>query len=326
MGSPRAGLYHALAEVLAETPEWLVLPGRAWPLFKSTAQLRQSSPVAQRAVHALAEIGAESLNTRRARYEKMFAGIGRPRIWLYESMYSSGRLFGPKTLAVEQVYKSAGVETVSAELPDHASVELAFLAHIATQQNLQPQKAKLWRLLEKRFIRQHAGRWLPNLGRALMRSSDEVYAPIGELLAGWLDEVIQPPVSGRVHSEFPIINQPEDCTLCGFCIQVCPTDALVIRETEDQTALWLSSERCIGCAKCSQVCQNGILEMRFREGKKISHETWLLLQCSPRACCPVCNQPTVSQAELNFVSEQLGNPPWLHTCHSCRAQEMENIV
>ena len=42
---------------------------------------------------------------------------------------------------------------------------------------------------EKNFIEAHAGRWLPHLGRALAQAGDEVYAPIGELLAAAADDL-----------------------------------------------------------------------------------------------------------------------------------------
>lgn len=323
--NPRADLYHALAEALAEPPEWLVFPGKAWPLFESATQLGQCSQAAQQAVLALGEIGAESLSRRKARYENLFIGSGRPKFDLYESMYSSGRLFGPETLAVERVYKSAGIETVSPELPDHASVELAFLAHIAEQQFLQPEQASLWVKLERRFIRQHAGRWLPNLGHRLARSGDDVYAPIGKLLAGWLEETMRPTVRSALRARLPVIDQPDNCTLCGFCIQVCPTSALAMRETADQTALWLSPASCVGCAKCATVCQNMAIEMQSYQAENLSVENWQLLRHARRARCDLCNSPTVSQAELDFVRRQIGDHPWLSTCHSCRAQEMENL-
>jgi TorA maturation chaperone TorD len=148
----RADLYHALAEALAEPPDWLALPGDEWPLFESAARLAPSSEAARRAVASLARVRAESSAARHQRYAALFAGAGRPRFWLYESAHLSGRLLGPQTFAVERLYHAAGLESASAELPDHASTELAFLAYLAEQgaDNI-----------ERGFITKHAGRWLP---------------------------------------------------------------------------------------------------------------------------------------------------------------------
>ena len=109
MTALRADLYHALAEALGDPPEWLALPGCEWPLFESAARLAPSSVAARRAVEALVRVGAESLTARRVRYAALFAGSGRPRLWLYESAHVSGRLLGPETLAVERLYRAAGL-------------------------------------------------------------------------------------------------------------------------------------------------------------------------------------------------------------------------
>src|SRR3989304_6750995 len=72
-----------------------------------------------------------------------------------------------------------------AGLPVHASLESAFLAHLADVEQVANPSTSLRAGLsyEQQFIKQHAGRWLPELGRTLARSGDEVYGPIGQLLA-----------------------------------------------------------------------------------------------------------------------------------------------
>jgi TorA maturation chaperone TorD len=127
----RADLYHLLAEALAEPPEWLARAGREWPLYDLVVSLAPESDAAQGAVEALAEVRAEALAARRQRYTALFVGPGRPRVWLYESAFLNGRILGPETFAVERAYRAAGVEPIGAELPDHASLELAFLAQLA---------------------------------------------------------------------------------------------------------------------------------------------------------------------------------------------------
>jgi nitrate reductase assembly molybdenum cofactor insertion protein NarJ len=163
-----ADLYRALAETLTPDgpPVWLARAGREWPLCEIAACLGPTSEGARRAVEALAEVRAESLEARRTRYSVLFGGAGRPRFWLYESAALTGRILGPATFAVEKLYRATGLERVGAELPDHASLELAFLAHLAAvgQDAVLP--------AERQFIERHAGRWLPSLGRALARSGD----------------------------------------------------------------------------------------------------------------------------------------------------------
>ena len=140
----RADLYHALAEALAEPPEWLAEPGGDWPLCEIAVRLAPASAAAGRAIQSLAEIQAEPLAVRRARYAAL-----RPRLCLYESEALTGRAFGEAVLAVERYYRAAGLEVVGAELPDHASVELAFLAHVT---------AHGARDVERDFLTRRAGR------------------------------------------------------------------------------------------------------------------------------------------------------------------------
>lgn len=320
----RSRVYHALAEALAEPPDWLALPGRAWPLFESAQRLAPESEAARRTVEAIAGIRAEAHAARRARYHALFVGPGRPRFWLYESAHRSGRLLGPETFAVERLYRAAGLEVASSELPDHASPELAFLAYLAEQA---ADRSERW------FIEQHAGRWLPELGRALARSGDEVYAPIGQVLAEWLDERsgsraaweaghVTPHASR--FTRLPAIPQPASCTLCGFCAQVCPTRALAIRESASETVLALNAAACVGCGKCERTCEAHALEMKqVPKEPQPSAGSWKVLRQSPRAICRGCGAPMVSRAELDFVAAQIGQPLWLDYCAECRPVLME---
>jgi TorA maturation chaperone TorD/formate hydrogenlyase subunit 6/NADH:ubiquinone oxidoreductase subunit I len=323
--SPRAlcaDLYYALAEAFAPDgpPEWLARPGREWPLFEAVVRLGQHSEAARRAAEVIAQIGAESQAVRRARYAALFAGAGRPRFWLYESAHRSGRLLGPESFAVERFYRTAGLAIVGAELPDHASLELAFLAFLAERQADDVERADERERVERRFIANHAGRWLSDLGRALAHSEDVVYAPIGQLLADWLAESAHPHRRVATPSfRLPVILQAESCTLCGFCVQVCPTRALAIRETPTESALVLSAGACVGCAKCERLCEPGALKMRQLPASQGPAGGRRVLCKSLRAHCPGCGQPTVSEAELAYVAKQIGHLAWLDYCLECRS-------
>jgi nitrate reductase assembly molybdenum cofactor insertion protein NarJ/Pyruvate/2-oxoacid:ferredoxin oxidoreductase delta subunit len=311
----RSDLYHALAEALAEPPEAMAEPGPQWPLFATVAGLATASEAADRAALALAAVRAEPLAARRARYAALFAGAGRPRFQLYESEAVSGRVFGPQATEVERYYQAAGLEAAGAELPDHVSMELAFLAHTAEYGACD---------VERDFISKHAGRWLPGLGRALARSGDEVYAPIGQLLAEWVEECAeQRPPKGAPRAarlpRLPVMLQVEACTLCGFCVQVCPTRALAIHETARETALVLSAAKCVGCNKCERVCDQYALKMQPTAGERALSRGPSVLRQSPRARCHGCDEPMVSQAELDFVIRQIGHPAWLDYCSDCRS-------
>ena len=188
LAEQRVDLYYALTEALADVPVWLMFPGREWPLTRAAISWAPQAPTTQ----AMAQIPAEAEGVRRQRYAQLFSGPGQPRFWLYESMWCSGRFLGPEARALEQVYGKAGMSVAGAEAPDHAAVELAFLAHLSEQRFKEPEFAPGWARLEEDFIRKHAGQWLPDLGHSLAATGDEVYGPIGALLAGLLSAPVQP--------------------------------------------------------------------------------------------------------------------------------------
>lgn len=341
--SPRASLLLAFAECFASTqhgllagpPLWMTTPARDWPLNADASHFATESPAARRAILSLSEIPAESLERRRERYDSLFNGTnGRPCLWLYESAARTGRILGPETFAVAKLYCAAGLEpNFGAELPDHASLELAFLAHLAEQSESDIEHAVEWRALEWQFLKEH-GDWLTQLGRALANSDDEVYMPIGAFLADWLTESGQknisqketarrPPSTG--HGLLPTIPCAEDCSLCGFCVQVCPAHALAVRENESDTLLVLNAPLCIGCGKCERICETKAITLVSDSPQPITPNSQpatcnIALHRSPRAVCPSCGKPTVSRAELDYVSVQLGSPAWLDYCLDCRPQ------
>jgi formate hydrogenlyase subunit 6/NADH:ubiquinone oxidoreductase subunit I len=52
------------------------------------------------------------------------------------------------------------------------------------------------------------------------------------------------------------------CTLCGDCVDVCPTECLAIaREIE----VVLSPQTCINCTVCAAICPVAAITMRSRD-------------------------------------------------------------
>lgn len=322
-----ADLYQLLAEGLAEPPVWLNAPGPKWPLFRVVSEManEQNDTTIRRVLAELADIPEETPDQRQNRYESLFFGNGQSPLPLYESLAQHGRLITPTTFAVEKVYRAAGLAVAGAERPDHASVELTFLAYLASQMTVRTDNASQWRRAYRLFIKLHAGQWLPNLGDALASTGDLVYKPLGRLLAHVLRIEMQSPNQKTMSQKarcLPILSQPETCTLCGFCAQVCPTRALTIYETDSTTFLMMTDSLCVNCQRCTGGCPSKLLSLEPLPNSSGQH----LLHQSPRERCPACGRPTVSQAEINAVVAQIGDPKWLHYCLACRPLVLETMT
>ncbi len=328
MSFARAEMYYALADALAAPPEWLARPGREWPLYKAAKELAGESEAARSALALFGEIPAEPMPEREKRYHALFSGDGRPDLWLYESLHRHGSMLSAETVDLEKIYRAAGLERAGAELPDHASIELTFLAYSAERQIVDGERASDWRLVERRFIQKHAGCWLPELGRSLAQTGDCVYGPIGLVLWRWISEVSRPAARKKStkphHKSLPSLKQRDCCTLCGFCVQVCPVRALAIHETAEETRLLLDPATCLGCRKCVPICETGALSMIERPSNGCDPAGgWTLLRVSPRVQCPACRRPTVSRAEYEYVVRQIGRRRWLDYCLDCRTRYVE---
>jgi TorA maturation chaperone TorD/ferredoxin len=328
MGTLRSELYGALAEALSDPPAWLALSGSEWPLYSIAKDLASSSKNARRAIGRMQDLSPEPIAIRQERYNALFAGSGRPRFWLHESLYRSGKMFGSETREVEEIYRTADLVIEGAELPDHASLELAFLAYIANQQVGSNQHRRAWAEVEQTFISAHAGQWLPALGFDLAASGDEVYAPIGLLMAEWL-MISHQPVNLDASRQTGLwsvkLQKKENCTLCGFCVQVCPQRVLRIHENSGETVLLHSGRSCSGCGKCAKICPEQVLSVGQLSRGAVFSEEMVVLCSSPRAHCPKCGQPTVSQAELECIVGQIGHLPWIELCQDCRFSSMEEV-
>ena len=341
--------YSGLAETfaspeLAFLPNWMAMPGDNWPFFDEATHLSSISDSTdwKKAVKAMQDTPGSTIETRRQEYEQLFIGSTHPPIWLYEAHYVDGRLLGPSSFNVSKLYAQNGLEVEGSELPDHASMELAFLAFLVHQESLSAgtAQAQTWMVTRKAFIKEHAGVWLPLVGKALIESGYPAWTAIGYLLIASLTDENK----GSKHKAFPtqlpknIVPRIErvnhgnpgsvrECILCGFCVQICPTHALAIHEDKQTTSLWLSVPNCIHCQKCMHVCPEHVIEMvpensevenRFVfAGKQQTSQKYLLYE-SPRVACPKCGESTVSRAELEYVIRCIGHPNWLDYCANCR--------
>ena len=129
-------------------------------------------------------------------FEALFRVPGSRYLSPYESVYRSqgagggGRLCGPETVAVEQIYLKEGLGPNAGftELPDHVGVELEFMGYLCGQalDALRAgDQARLgeYRRLEQHFFREHVEAWVRLLAERLAsQAQTSLYRFLGNFL------------------------------------------------------------------------------------------------------------------------------------------------
>lgn len=148
--------------------------------------------------HVLAaEPAPDVLHEFRVEHARLFTGPGRPEVGVFESEYldrgggEQGRLDGPSTRRVALWYRAAGFARAAAhhDLPDHVATELEFLHALAEQEaerrrEGRADEASKLRRDTDRFLREHAGLWMPAFARATIAAHPQpFYGALAGLLA-----------------------------------------------------------------------------------------------------------------------------------------------
>lgn len=129
--------------------------------------------------------------------------------------------------------------------------------------------------------------------------------------------------------DLPVVGMiyiSDECTLCGACVNSCPTGALTLRTSEDIVDLIFHHEMCIACQECSGVCPVNAIRVDYRlEKEYLVNEKALVSDETAR--CVKCGRPIGSMKMINHVEKTLlakGLPReviekvWL--CRECKAR------
>lgn len=322
-------ILYSLAELFAlPLPEWFSQPGEDWELYQAVDDLaRVTSAQSWESLRDdLAKIPRRNYEKCYQEFNDVFYPAGRMPLMLYESYYVDGRILGPTTFHIQNYYHQYALQVGDAELADHISVELSFWAYVGTLLAGSHEQFTLGRKVAIDFGAKHSPIWMLNIGEYLSKQTKAEWKVVGNLLVQavndigtWISHAGLQQHHGlkkaREHTLRPDIPKVENCNLCGFCVQVCPTKALIIYEDEKITSLRLDVGRCVSCRKCERVCESNVIVMK----DKLSNQKVIELRQSNRALCPKCGRPTVSQAELAAVVKMLGeHPVYLDYCLECR--------
>jgi uncharacterized Fe-S center protein len=82
----------------------------------------------------------------------------------------------------------------------------------------------------------------------------------------------------EMHSQTKPWVKQNKCTKCETCLEVCPSDAIMI--TEKSAVI---NKNCIGCASCIEACPQGAISINWNEGsestqKKMAEYAWAILK------------------------------------------------
>jgi uncharacterized Fe-S center protein len=72
----------------------------------------------------------------------------------------------------------------------------------------------------------------------------------------------------------PSIN-PQKCTLCGCCIEICPVSAI----SDASGIAFINSEVCIGCGECISACKFDAVNINWKEDANIFEERMAEYAC-----------------------------------------------
>ncbi len=322
-------LFTDLAKMLSlkserDIPTWMSFPGKQWPMFQRLIQIAkvQNNSNWVGVIELLSSLPSSNIENHWKSFEELIAGKTDSQFSFHESKFRQGRILGPTTFQIKSLYEQVGLKVDGAELPDHVSIELEFMAYLCQKINENDSEVEIWKKAQDLFYRQHLSDWMPQLGQDLIKSRDVVWKLVGFILTALFKN--ENNIEAKVDNNYiyPSIIFEDNCSLCGFCVQVCPSSALQMNEDDINTALCLNNNLCIHCNKCVLICPEKTLVLKAQSPIK----DILVLLKSPRALCTSCHEPTVSQAELDFTSEKLGHPGWLSLCLDCRSINMEKII
>lgn len=270
------------------------------------------------------EPGSASLDIVQA-YRRLFLGPGRPVVSPYESVHLEGQLMGASAARVVESYAEANLRLSpdEHELPDHVSIELAFMAYLAEQEQCDPDQAEVWRERQRRFLLDHLGRWLPLFCQKVEASRMHPFyseaAQITRQLVGSDMAEFLPSVRKRRYANICLEVDRARCTLCSLCTDGCPKDALHVASTPAQLSLLFDPSHCNGCRVCLRLCPEQAINLKRNPPQDFPVlATKQVVAVADRAVCPECHRPHVAEPWLDRLAERMGGGAFaLHTLRLC---------
>ena len=150
-----------------------------------------------------------------------------------------------------------------------AGWELDSVLVCATPETVVLQKRPFWHATSPPLSRRDLFRWREAEKKPVAESAANVAPnPFHERLH-FLRAVKQmpPPTKSEQTTSlaglgFALMAVNDDCTACGVCTRVCPTDTLQMETADSSYQLTFSPQICIACEVCSHVCAPNAISLR----------------------------------------------------------------
>ena len=277
-------------------------------------------------------------------YTRLFLGPGRPIAHPYESVYVEGQLLGEAAVQVAESYAEAGLRLSMSEceLPDHISLELAFMAYLAAQEEEDPATADLWRQFQHNFLFEHLAHWLPQFCEKVEKSNAHLFYCNAVRAAKELVEqdmtllsapTVHPALTNKPGRRFPMIHLAVDislCTLCTLCADSCRFGALTIGSTPTSLSLSFDMAQCNGCRVCLRLCPEEAITIERGSPLTVPPSSQRnVVATAQRVICPDCTHPHVAEPWLRRLADRLGGGESIHyslaLCPLCKASAAESL-
>lgn len=137
-----------------------------------------------------------------------------------------------------------------------------------------------------------------------------------------------------VNTSTPVRGMVEiggNCTLCGACESICPTNALLQRSVEDEVYLTFYHDRCVGCGLCKRVCPHDAIIVSYVFNSEMFGKE-LILARDKIAKCRRCGEPLGPYSKMLRLEEMLKARGYgsnviesLWLCEKCKEEEYSRI-
>lgn len=277
-------------------------------------------------------------------FTRLFLGPGRPVVHPYESVHREGRMMGNPALDVRRFMADEGVTPAGQILPDHVSIELAFMAYLTSceasfWETGDEERANHYLDRQERFLREHLMQWLPQFCHRILTGRPHAHY---SALARHLQSVVAADLL-QIQDRLPRASDDPSievemrdwwrvwvgsgCTLCRVCVQVCGPGALRLVPQETATSLSYEATLCNGCAACQRWCPEEAIHVDRVDECPAGSE----LVRSAKLTCPGCGRLYAPATMVDNVRGLLGEMgeamlQRLIMCPDCKSKDMRLSV